>query len=155
MATARLAQPPARPEAPSPRHFWHSIETSASPEHIWEIWTDVATWKDWDSGLQDAEMEDAFALNSKGVILSLDGRKARFKVVAYQPGQSYTYKTRLPLGGLYVKRTLSERNGQTVFTHEVWFSGLTKGIFAKALGADFMQKLPGAMQALQTIAERS
>ena len=31
-------------------HFSHTVETSASPEAIWAIWTDVPNWKQWDDG---------------------------------------------------------------------------------------------------------
>lgn len=31
--------------------FSHTLKTSAPPERIWEIWTDVAHWSKWDSEL--------------------------------------------------------------------------------------------------------
>lgn len=129
----------------SPRHFWHTLESTAPPEKIWATWTDVARWHQWDSGLKQAEMTEAFALGAKGVITSLEGRKSKFKVVDYQPGQSYTFKTQLPLGSLYVKRSLEVKAGKTYFTHEVWFSGLTGGIFARQFGPKFMTMLPEVM----------
>lgn len=140
-------------QQPSNQHFWHTVETTAPPEAIWAIWTDVPNWKQWDAGLKDAQMEGAFQLGQKGIIISLEDRKSKFKVVAFQEGQSYTYKTKLPLGSLYVKRYLVEKNGLTTFTHEVWFKGLTKGIFAKAFGAKFRSMLPDVLQAIQQIAE--
>ena len=67
--------------------------------------------------------------------------------------QSYTYKTSLPLGGLYVKRFLSIQNGKTTFTHEVWFEGLSKKLFAKMLGGNFRKMLPEVLQNIKNIAE--
>lgn len=137
----------------SDKHFSHSVRTSAPPALIWKIWTDVPNWKDWDSGLQDAGMKEAFALKAKGKITSLEGRKSGFKVVEFTEGQSYTFKTVLPLGALFVKRTLSVEGTETVFTHEVWFSGLTGGIFARQFGPKFREMLPGVMQKIKKIAE--
>ncbi|MEM8524476.1 MAG: SRPBCC family protein [Bacteroidota bacterium] len=137
------------------QHFWYTMETIAAPETIWEIWTDVSTWKKWDTGLKDAQIEGGFQMNAKGFIISLDDRKIKFKVTEYTENQSYTYKTSLPLGGLYVKRFLSEENGKITFTHEVWFEGITKKIFAKMLGNDFRKMLPEVLQNIKNIAEHS
>ncbi|RNC87858.1 MAG: polyketide cyclase [Winogradskyella sp.] len=149
IATALNAQN----KVPTNKHFWLSMETSASPEAIWNIWTDVPNWKAWDTGLKNASIKDDFHLGAKGIIISLEGRKSKFKVVEYDEGQSYTYKTKLPLGSLYVKRYLSSKNGKTIFTHEVWFKGLTGGIFAKAFGDKFRNMLPDVLGKIKEIAE--
>jgi len=131
----------------------HTVETSAPPAEVWTIWTTVEDWKSWDTGLKDAQMEGAFQLKAKGVIISLEGRKSKFKVVDIEEGKSYTIKTNLPLGGLYVKRYLKQNGDKTIFTHEVWFKGLTKGLFAKAFGRKFREMLPEVLQNIKQIAE--
>ncbi len=137
----------------SNQHFWHSEQTQAKAARIWNLWTDVSTWKDWDTGLKNAEMAEAFQLDAKGVITSLEGRKSKFKVVAYVPGKSYTIRTKLPLGNLYVKRYLREENNVVIFTHEVWFSGLTKGLFATIFGGKFRTLLPEVLTNIKTTVE--
>ena len=139
---------------PSNKHFWHSLETTASPETIWEIWTDVSKWKDWDSGLKDAIMDEPFQINAKGKIISLDDRKSTFKIVEYEEGISYTFKIRLFLGSLYVKRYLERVENKTRFTHEVWFTGITKGVFGRSLGKDFRALLPEVLENIKQIAEK-
>ncbi len=150
LATALVAQEAQQ----SRKHFWHTVETTASADKIWSIWIDVNNWQDWDTGLKKAEMTVPFALNAKGKITSLEGRKSNFKIVAFELGKSYTFKTNLPLGGLYVKRTLDVKNGKTKFTHEVWFSGLTGGVFAKKFGDKFKGMLPEVMEKIKKIAEK-
>ncbi|MEL6607253.1 MAG: hypothetical protein AAFP88_03320, partial [Bacteroidota bacterium] len=75
-------------EAPSRKHFWHTVSTTASPESIWAIWTDVSNWHTWDTGLKKAYMEEAFGLEATGVLTSLEGRDTKFTVVAYEEGRS-------------------------------------------------------------------
>ena len=104
----------------SNKHFWNTIETSAEPSQIWSIWTNVSQWKVWDSGLKDASMSQEFKLKARGVIISLENRKSKFKIVEYKEGVSYTLKTNLPLGALFVKRYIHQKNGKRYFTHEVW-----------------------------------
>lgn len=136
------------------KHFWHTETTTATPEKIWTIWTDIPNWKNWDTGLKNAEIKNKFQLNTKGFIYSLEDRKSKFKVVEYIEGKSYTFKTNLPLGGLYVKRYLVVKDGITHFTHEVWFKGITAGIFAKVFGKDFRNKLPTVLTNIKNIAEK-
>ena len=135
------------------KHFWNTTSTTATPEKIWDIWTDVSRWKDWDTGLKDAFIKEPFELHAKGVIISLEERSSKFKVVQLEKGISYTIKTRLPLGALYVKRYMVTQEGITHFTHEVWFTGITKGIFGKSLGKKFRAMLPVVLGNIKEIAE--
>jgi hypothetical protein len=140
--------------APSPSHFWYVVETTAPPEKIWNVWTDVSNWRAWDTGLKNAEMTGAFAKNAKGTITSLDDRQSEFRVVEFESGKSYTYEVGLFLSSLFVKRSFEVVNGKTVFKHEVWFSGMTAGMFAGMLGKDFQKMLPEVMENVKTLAEK-
>jgi len=136
------------------QHFSHTITSTAPATKIWEIWTDVSNWKEWDTGLKDAAMEGQFELDATGIITSLEGRKSKFRIVTYEKDRSYTMRTKLPLGSLYVKRYLIVEGGKTTFTHEVWFTGLTRGLFAKAFGKKFRAMLPEVIESIKSIALR-
>jgi hypothetical protein len=135
------------------KHFWHT-ETTTVPLEVYRLWTDVSTWKDWDSGLKDATISGPFELGSIGEIISLEGRKSEFAVVEYIQDTSYTIRTKLPLGSLYVKRLLSIQDEKVSLTHEVWFSGLTGGLFAKMFGPEFRKMLPEVVQEVKRLAEK-
>lgn len=134
------------PQKSTNRHFSHQLETKIDPHKIWQVWIDVANWHEWDTGLAKAEMESPFAIGEKGIITSLEGRKSRFKIVDFQAGQSYTFRTKLLFSNLYVKRYLSHKDGKVFLTHEVWFKGLTAGLFARKFGPRFRNMLPQVMQ---------
>jgi Polyketide cyclase / dehydrase and lipid transport len=42
----------------------HSIETAASPEAIWRLWSDVAGWSEWNADIEHIEMSGPFAAGS-------------------------------------------------------------------------------------------
>jgi uncharacterized protein YndB with AHSA1/START domain len=42
----------------------HSIETTAAPESVWMLWTDVASWPRWNADLDSAELSGTFAAGS-------------------------------------------------------------------------------------------
>lgn len=147
LATPALAQQ-------SNTRFSHTVKTSAPPEAIWRVWTDVANWKTWDDGLKTAELNGPFATDTKGILVPDRGPKSTFSLADVDPQHSYIIKTKLPLGTLYVKRFLTTQNGKTIFTHEVWFTGLTRGIFGRALGRNYRALLPGVMEKIRGLAEQ-
>ena len=138
----------------SNKHFSHTLQTTARPETIWRIWIDVPNWKNWDDGLREAQLNGSFEVGTKGTLIPDKGQKAKFQITALVPGQSYTFKTKLPLGALHVRRTLKIEGGNTLFTHEVWFTGLTKGIFARVLGRKYRAILPSVMDKINVIATK-
>jgi uncharacterized protein YndB with AHSA1/START domain len=42
----------------------HSVETTAAPEAIWRLWTDVSGWPEWNADLERAELSGPFAPGS-------------------------------------------------------------------------------------------
>ncbi|MEL7123624.1 MAG: SRPBCC family protein [Bacteroidota bacterium] len=133
--------------------FEYTLQTTASPEQIWTIWTDVENWHLWDSGLQTATLEGQFKLNAKGKLIPDKGPKSNFKITHYTDGETYTMKTPLPLGSLNIERILETKEGKTYFTHRVYFKGLTAGIFAGSFGKRYRELLPQAMLEIKKIAE--
>jgi hypothetical protein len=42
----------------------HSLETTASPESIWRLWSDVPSWGKWNSDIERIEISGPFATGS-------------------------------------------------------------------------------------------
>lgn len=137
----------------SNRHFSHTVTTTARPETIWAIWTDVPNWHQWDTGLQSATLDGPFAAGAHGRLIPDKGPTSTFVIAEVQSPTSYVFYTKLPLGKLYVKRSWRVNNGVTEFTHEVWFKGVSKGLFGRVLGKKYRAILPNVMQQIKTLAE--
>jgi Polyketide cyclase / dehydrase and lipid transport len=134
------------------RSFSYEVTTTASPGRVWALWTDVSTWKTWDKGLKDAELAAPMRLGSKGKIIPLSGPSTSFKVTEFNSGQSYTFVTNLPMAKLTVRRTIVGTS-PTRFRHDVSFSGLMAGTFAKRFGPGFRKALPPTMREIAMLAE--
>ncbi|MBD2597395.1 SRPBCC family protein [Nostoc spongiaeforme FACHB-130] len=133
--------------------FSHTLKTSASPEKIWSIWTDVEHWSKWDTELSDAYLESPFALGARGKLTPKQGRVSTFKISQLIPGKSYTFTINLPLCSLNVHRYLNVQSDGTYFTHEITFQGLLAFLFGQILGRQFQAVLPSVMQNVKQIAE--
>ncbi len=44
--------------------YEHSVETTASPQAIWRLWTDVANWGSWNNDIEAVELHGPFAEGS-------------------------------------------------------------------------------------------
>jgi len=138
--------------------FSHSMETTAPPGRVWEVWTDVERWPEWDTELREASLNgtaDGFDVGTEGHLEPRVGPTARFVVTDVDPVRSYTYEVALPLGTLLVRRSLHSHDGGTTFVHEVWFEGLLRGLYSRTLGRRYRRALPEAMTAVRDHAEAS
>lgn len=134
-------------------HFSHTDITTASSDKIWQIWTDVPNWKQWDKGLKEAIIEGEFSVGTKGKLIPDKGPKSKFVISELLPNKSYTFKTKIPFGWLIIKRSLEVREDKTFFTHDVAFTGLLKKILGKKLGKNYRQMLPSVLSKIKQIAE--
>ncbi len=134
-------------------HFQHTLATNADPAQLWQLWTDVPNWPIWDTPLKSAQLHGPFVDGTRGTVTPHKGLSAKLTLHDVQPGKSYTLRTQLPLGALWVRRSLTHSPTGTSFTHEVWFSGLSKRLFGFLLGRNYQQVLPVVMQQLKSLAE--
>ncbi len=135
--------------------FSHTLETTASPDSVWRLWTDVSTWAAWDGGLKSASMNGAFEVGAVGKIVPLKGSIVPFTVTAATPKISSTFVTNLPLAQLNIERSLIAlpNNGGTRFTHNVSFTGPLRKVWGFILGRGFRLELPKTMAKLAKLVE--
>ena len=133
--------------------FSHSLKTTASPDRIWSLWTDVEHWHYWDTELITATLNSDFALNAHGQLQPKNGPKSTFVISELNSNHSYTFTTQLPLCRLHVKRFLTLADHYTLFTHEVSFEGRLSFLFGRLLGQQFREVLPTVMANLRNLAE--
>lgn len=135
-------------------HFAHTDSTHATADKIWKVWTDVPNWKQWDKGLREASLEGPFVLGAKGRLTPDKGPASSFVISELIPGKGYTFKTRIPLGWIIVRRTLEVREEKTFFRHEVRFTGPFKVLLGRSAGRRYRAMLPETLSAIKHIAER-
>ena len=71
--------------------------TTAAPETLWSIWSDPLHWKEWNPNVSGVELEGPFAVGTRGVMHSGDGRVHRIQFTDIQQGRQFTLSaTALP-----------------------------------------------------------
>jgi uncharacterized protein affecting Mg2+/Co2+ transport len=135
-------------------HFSFTIAIKNTQDNVWQALTDVPNWHIWDTELKEAYLNEPFALGAKGVMTPKKGPKLPFYISEMIPDQSYTVKTKMPVGTLDIKRTLRHENGTTYFTDDIAFTGFLKRFFGAMLGGGFRKILPEVMENFKKIAEK-
>ena len=133
------------------RAFFYQVNTAASPEIIWQLWTDPTTWKNWDAEIKEAFLDSKMKLGSKGSLTPSSGLEAKFEVIEYEKMQYYAFVTKLPAATLTVKRSFVQIQ-PVVFRHDVFFSGTLAWLWSFLLGNKFRRALPHAMEKLAILA---
>jgi hypothetical protein len=136
--------------------YEHSIETDASPESIWPLYSDVPAWPRWDQGLEWVTLSGPFAAGSTGS-LKVPGQDALpFKVLDVRPLEGFSDETYIP--GLairfdhFLERTAT---GKTCITHRVIITGAAAEELGPQLGPQITSDVPEAMESLARLAMQS
>jgi Polyketide cyclase / dehydrase and lipid transport len=134
-------------------HFSYTITINNTIDKVWQTLVDVVLWPKWDTELKEATIESDFALNAKGSITPKKGPKLKFYISEIIPNKSYTFNTKMPIGELVIKRTLTVENEMVHFTDEIAFTGFLKFVFGFMLGGQFRKVLPEVMEHFKKLAE--
>lgn len=70
-----------------------SVETNASPEKVWKIWSDMSTWGDWNPNVSTMNWQGAFASGTNGIMNTRAGQHHKMKLVDAVPGRSFALET--------------------------------------------------------------
>ena len=134
-------------------HFSIKISVENTASKVWETLIDVESWKIWDTELESAKLNGIFEVGTKGILIPKKGPKLNFYISEITDCKTYTFKTKIPLGWLNIKRTLSEENDKILFTDDIQFTGILKQIYGLILGKGFIKVLPEVMMNFKNLAE--
>jgi hypothetical protein len=137
----------------SNHHFNFTIPLNTTKAKAWQTLIDVEHWHKWDTELIQAKLEGIFENGAKGTMKPKTGPVLHFFISDFVPHQSYTINTKMPVGQLIIKRSLTESNNQIFFTDEIMFVGFLKYVFGIILGGQFRKVLPQVMLQFKQIAE--
>jgi uncharacterized protein YndB with AHSA1/START domain len=106
------------------REYGTSVETSASPEKVWRVWSDMSTWGEWNPNVSTMDWTGGFVSGSTGVMNTRAGQHHKMQLVDVQPGRSFALLTAVVPGTRFRFNCRVEpssngktRVGQTVEVH--------------------------------------
>jgi Polyketide cyclase / dehydrase and lipid transport len=70
-----------------------SVATTASPDRVWSIWSDMSTWGDWNPNVSTMDWQGGFESGSIGVMNTRAGQHHKMRLVDVVPGHSFALET--------------------------------------------------------------
>jgi uncharacterized protein YndB with AHSA1/START domain len=129
--------------------------STTRPDRVWRLWTQPASWGDWDRGLTSASLDGPFGPGARGRLVDTSGRTSRFVVEEVETGRHVRVRVRLPAASLVLDRSVLTSSGddETLVRHDVRFEGPLGPVFAVLLGRRFRRLLPPTLEALVQAAQ--
>ncbi len=81
--------------------YGSALETSASTEQVWKIWSDMSTWGDWNPNVSTMDWTGGFVQGSEGIMNTRAGQHHKMKLAEVQPGRSFVLETRVVPGTMF------------------------------------------------------
>ncbi|GEM44478.1 hypothetical protein [Deinococcus cellulosilyticus] len=102
----------------------YTATTTASPQAIWQLWTNPKQWPVWDPALKSAELHGPFRQHVKGTFTYQDGKTVPFEVVACHMLENFVLAVPYLQGTqLLIKRSLKTHGESVEIEQEVTLQG--------------------------------
>jgi hypothetical protein len=70
-----------------------SVETTATPDKVWKIWSDMSTWGDWNPNVSTMNWQGGFQSGTSGVMNTRAAQHHKMSLVDVVPGRSFALLT--------------------------------------------------------------
>ncbi|HEX2824165.1 MAG TPA: SRPBCC family protein [Streptosporangiaceae bacterium] len=134
--------------------YEHSVETTAAPEALWRHWSDMATWPQWNGGIETIDVEGPFAVGTAFTMTPPGDEPIRMRLVEIRPDESFTDE--MDAGDFVVRtqhRLEPTATGLTRIVYRTEITGEAAGHVGPELGPQITADFPEVLAALVKLAE--
>ena len=136
------------------REYGTSVETTAPPEKVWRIWSDMSTWGQWNPNVTTMDWQGGFASGTTGVMNTPSGQHHKMQLVDVQPGRSFGLLTSVVPGTRFrFNCRIEPSNGKTKISQTVEVGGLLGPVMGGVLGPQVSKEFGTLLQNLARKAE--
>jgi hypothetical protein len=130
-----------------------SVETTASPERVWTIWSDMSTWGDWNPNVATMDWTGGFVQGSHGVMNTKAGRHHKMTLAEVQPGRFFALETTVVPLTRFRFNCRVEAGGKTRISQMVEVKGLLGPVVHGMMGPQVSKEFPTLLANLARKAE--
>src|SRR4051794_8133380 len=133
----------------------HSIETTASAEEIWRLWSDVSSWPEWNGDVDRVEMSRPFAEGSTISMTPVGQDSVELRIA--EASEPTLFVDEADLGEILVRtihRVDPLADDRNRITYRMEISGPAADTLGAELGPQISGDFPDVLSALAERAER-
>lgn len=136
------------------REYGASVETTASPDKVWKIWSDMSTWGDWNPNVSTMDWQGGFASGTTGVMNTRAGQHHKMTLLDVQPGRSFALETSVVPGTRFrFNCRIEGAGGKTTVGQTVQVLGPLGPVMQGMMGPQVSKEFPTLLQNLAKKAE--
>jgi hypothetical protein len=85
-----------------------SQETTAGPQQVWRVWSDVDHWPEWNPDMKESKLNGPLKLGMTGMINTRSGGRHDVVVTHFEDGRSFELEsTALPATKMAIRATIA------------------------------------------------
>jgi hypothetical protein len=134
--------------------YEHTVDVTATAAQLWARYTDVATWTEWDDGLDEVTLDGPFAVGSRGTLTPGGQEPLPFTLTDVVENEGFSDETEIP-GQLllrFVHRLVPLPGGGTRVTHRLEIEGPAAAELGPRLGPEISAGFPHTIATLGVVA---
>ena len=133
-----------------------SVETKASPQAVWRIWSDTATWPEWNPDVQSMALDGPFTAGTTGRMKTKQGTR-RVQLTDVAPGRSFRLETTvIPLTRFAFEcQVAAGPAGNTTISQGIRVGGPLGGLVGGMMSRQIADTFPVLLRGLARKAEAS
>ncbi|HEV2415891.1 MAG TPA: SRPBCC family protein [Candidatus Dormibacteraeota bacterium] len=138
------------------KEYGTSVESTASPEKVWRIWSDMSTWGDWNPNVSTMDWQGGFVSGTNGIMNTRAGQHHKMQLVDVQPGRSFALLTAVVPGTRFrFNCRVEPANGKAKISQTVEVGGLLGPVMGGMLGPQVSKEFGTLLENLARKAEAS
>ena len=132
-----------------------TVETTASPERVWKIWSDMTTWGEWNPNVTTMDWTGGFVQGSQGVMNTKARQHHKMTLAEVNPGRFFALETVVvPLTRFRFNcRVEPEAANRTRISQMVEVKGLLGPLMQGMMGPQVSKEFPTLLANLARKAE--
>ena len=131
-----------------------ALETTAAPELVWRIWSDPATWPEWNPDVIGIELDGGLAPGSRGRMTTKRGGTHEVEIESVEAGKSFwLVSTGLPGHRLAFRCQVLPNGSGSRISQGVEVRGPLAGLLSGMMGKKIAQSFEPLLQGLKRRAE--
>ncbi len=135
--------------------YQHSIGTTATPEAVWRVWSDVQSWGTWNADIEKIEITGPFAAGSEITMTPAGQDPVRLRIA--EATENELFVDEAVIGELTLRTThrldrLDANRTQVTYRMEITGSGADE--IGPRIGPGITADWPATMAALISRAQR-
>ena len=132
-----------------------TLETGASPERVWRLWSDVSTWPNWNPDVLSVAIQGPFVSGAQGTMTTKAGGTHDITLRDVDPGRSFELETSpIPLGRFHFECQVQPTPaGASTISQSITIRGPLGPLYSAMMGPRIAEGFEPILGGLKAAAE--